>query len=134
MIKKRGCMQVNLNTHYNQFKPSFKARLSDDEETQECLKRLVKKDPVATLALRLAVESDDQHSEVGIHRWSMDKWYFQLSGPRFCPKNQTPMGLLYGYVNSINNRFFESPEYYIEKAKEIINNNKNMRMLTIPRR
>lgn len=114
-------MQVNLNPHYNQFKPSFKARLRDDGETRECLRRLAAKDPVETLALRLAIESDDTRSEVGIRRWPMDRLYFEVYGEGYHHTEQTPGHLLYGYARGSS--------YYIEKAKEILHADKNVRML-----
>ena len=119
-------MQVNLNPHYNQFKPSFKARLSDDGETRECLRRLAAKDPVGTLALRLMIESDDNSSVVGICRWPMDKWYYEVYGAKYHPIEQRPMSLLYGYAWDTS---LKSPDYYVKKAKEILNANKNVRIL-----
>ena len=52
-------MKVNLNNNISQSKLNFSANFSSNNKTQVTLEKMLEKDPVSTLALKLAIEDSD---------------------------------------------------------------------------
>ena len=129
-------MQVNFNPSVNQARPQFKASFAKDKTTQTILKRWIEIDPEATLAMKLALEDSISSQKVKVKDgfeltmgWYKERVY----------ELKTCDGKCYNYASRIPENWREflndicknrenilifaprhSPEYYSQKAKEIL--------------